>query len=257
MSKKILVLMGGFSAERKVSLSSGQDIVDALKQKGYDAFAHDLTDVWKFIEVLKNEKPDAVFNGLYGNWGEDGEIQGLLDLLQIPYTHSGVKASCIGMDKAVTKMAAEACGIKTAKSEKMTAGSFLKNGTSIPFPYVVKPVCDGSSVGVYIVQNVEDIKKANDLGVICGVTTNPSLIAKEGRDFKEVIQEIASIVDGPISGEVKATTTDVDQSIIRRRHQGQCHFNLFSQSGTACSKSGCGLRIAVSWQIRRYFTAGD
>ena len=60
--------MGGFSAERKVSLSSGQDIVDALKQKGYDAFAHDLTDVWKFIEVLKNEKPDAVFNGLYGNW---------------------------------------------------------------------------------------------------------------------------------------------------------------------------------------------
>ena len=91
MSKKILVLMGGFSAERKVSLSSGQDIVDALKQKGYDAFAHDLTDVWKFIEVLKNEKPDAVFNGLYGNWGEDGEIQGLLDLLQIPYTHSGGK----------------------------------------------------------------------------------------------------------------------------------------------------------------------
>ena len=122
--------------------------------------------------------------------------------------------------------------------------------------------------------NVEDIKKANDLGVICGVTTNPSLIAKEGRDFKEVIQEIASIVDGPISGEVKATTTDAEGmiaegreiaaihpnmvvKIIRRRHQGQCHFNLFSQSGTACSKSGCGLRIAVSWQIRRYFTAGD
>lgn len=76
MSKKILVLMGGFSAEREVSLSSGQDIVDALKQKGYDAFAHDLTDVWKFIEVLKNEKPDAVFNGLYGNWAKTAKFRG-------------------------------------------------------------------------------------------------------------------------------------------------------------------------------------
>ena len=74
--------------------------------------------------------------------------------------------------------------------------------------------------------NVEDIKKANDLGVICGVTTNPSLIAKEGRDFKEVIQEIASIVDGPISGEVKATTTDAEGMIAEGREIAAIHPNM-------------------------------
>ena len=74
--------------------------------------------------------------------------------------------------------------------------------------------------------NVEDIKKANDLGVICGVTTNPSLIAKEGRDFKEVIQEIASIVDGPISGEVKATTTDAEGMIAEGREIAKIHKNM-------------------------------
>lgn len=165
MSKKVLVLMGGFSAEREVSLSSGQDIANALKKKGYEALAYDLTDVWKFIEVLKKEKPDVVFNGLHGNWGEDGEIQALLDLLQIPYTHSGMRASAIGMDKYMTKIVAQNCGIKVAPSEKMLVRDFLKNGTAVPFPYVVKPVSDGSSVGVFIVESPEDLQKVkyNDL----------------------------------------------------------------------------------------------
>lgn len=159
MSKKVLVLIGGFSAEREVSLSSGEGIAEALKKKGYDAFTYDLTDVWKFIDVLKTEKPDVVFNGLYGNWGEDGEIQGMLDLLQIPYTHSGLRASAIGMDKFVTKIVAQSCGIPVAPSQKMSAGDFIKNGTTIPYPYVVKPVCEGSSVGVFIVENADDMKK--------------------------------------------------------------------------------------------------
>ena len=89
MSKKVLLVYGGFSAEREVSLSSKNDIASALKNKGYTVIEHDLTDVWAFLDILKNEKPDVVYNGLYGNWGEDGEIQGLLDMLQIPYTHSG------------------------------------------------------------------------------------------------------------------------------------------------------------------------
>ncbi len=159
MSKKVLVLTGGFSAEREVSLSSGQDIADALKKKGYEVLAYDLTDVWKFIEVLKKEKPDVVFNGLYGNWGEDGEIQALLDLLQIPYTHSGMRASAIGMDKYITKIVAKNCGIRVAPSQKMRARDFMKNGTVIPFPFVVKPVSDGSSVGVFIVETPEDMLK--------------------------------------------------------------------------------------------------
>ena len=161
MFKKVLVLTGGFSAEREVSLSSGNDIVCALQKKGYEVLAHDLTDVWKFIDVLKNEKPDVVFNGLYGNWGEDGEIQGLLDLLQIPYTHSGLKTSALGMDKSLTKMVAQECGIRIAPSQKMTVRDFIEKGTNIPFPFVVKPVCDGSSVGVFIVENSEDLKKVN------------------------------------------------------------------------------------------------
>ncbi len=156
MSKKVLVLSGGFSAERDVSLSSSGDIAEALKTKGYDVVIHDLRDTWKFIDVLKKEKPDVVFNGLHGNWGEDGEVQGLLDMLQIPYTHSGVKASCIGMDKYVTKIVAENSGIRVASGQKMTVREFVANGTVIPYPYVVKPVSEGSSVGVFIVKNAEE-----------------------------------------------------------------------------------------------------
>lgn len=157
--KKVLVLIGGLSAERDVSLSSGQDIVSALKSKGYKVVAHDFTDVWKLIDTIREENPDVIFNGLYGNWGEDGEIQGMLDLMQIPYTHSGLKASAIGMDKYITKMVAKSCGIRVAPSQKMKVRDFLANGTVIPMPYVVKPVCDGSSVGVFIVNTQEDLLK--------------------------------------------------------------------------------------------------
>lgn len=159
MAKKVLVLIGGFSAEREVSLSSGKDIAAALQAKGYETLLYDLQNAWDFVEVLKKEKPDVVFNGLYGNWGEDGTIQGMLDLLQIPYTHSGMRASMVGMDKHLTKYLARTCGIRVAQSQKMTARQFFKNGTIIPLPYVVKPVSDGSSVGVFIVQTPEDILK--------------------------------------------------------------------------------------------------
>ena len=158
MSEKVLLVYGGFSAEREVSLSSKNDIASALKNKGYTVIEHNLTDVWTFLDILKNEKPDVVYNGLYGNWGEDGEIQGLLDMLQIPYTHSGLKASALGMDKYLTKLLASAAGVKVAPGEKTTAAAYLQNGTKVPYPYVVKPVCDGSSVGVYIVHNAEEAK---------------------------------------------------------------------------------------------------
>ncbi len=153
MSKKVLLLYGGFSAERDVSISSMPDIAAALKEKGYTVVLHNLTDIRLFLDTLQNEKPDVVYNGLYGNWGEDGEIQGLLDLLQIPYTHSGLKASAIGMDKNLTKLIAAQNHIKVAEGEKITAAEYLSKGSKIPYPHVVKPVCDGSSVGVFIVRN--------------------------------------------------------------------------------------------------------
>lgn len=159
MTKKVLVLMGGFSAEREVSLSSGGDIAEALKSKGYDVVLYDLQNTWDFIDVLQKEKPDVVFNGLYGNWGEDGTVQGMLDLLQIPYTHSGVKTSVIGMDKYLTKQIARSQGIKTAADEKTTARKLAVQGTVISLPYVVKPVADGSSVGVFIVKTPEEARE--------------------------------------------------------------------------------------------------
>lgn len=157
MSKKVLVLCGGFSAEREVSLVTGRGAAEALRQKGYEVRLHDLTDVWELIEVLKQEKPAAVFNALHGNWGEDGEIQGLLDLLQIPYTHSGVTASAVGMDKDLTRAAAASCGIKVAQAERKTYRRFLVEGTLVEMPYVLKPVSDGSSVGVYLIFKPEDL----------------------------------------------------------------------------------------------------
>lgn len=159
MSKKVLVLMGGFSAERDISLITGKGVAKALKKKNYNVVCYDLKNGFKFVEKLKKEKPDVVFNALHGNFGEDGEIQGMLDVLQIPYTHSGLKTSILGMDKNLTKFIAAQNGIPIADSEKMTFADFKKKGTKIKIPYVVKPVSDGSSVGVYIVKNNKDKEK--------------------------------------------------------------------------------------------------
>ncbi len=161
MTKKVLVVKGGFSAEREVSLVTGKGVEEALKRSGYEVIGYDLTNGFDFVEVLKKEKPDVVFNALHGNFGEDGEIQGMLDILQIPYTHSGLKTSALGMDKNLTKKVAEASGLKIAQSQEMTYKEFKENKNKITLPYVVKPVSDGSSVGVFIVKSEEDIKNVS------------------------------------------------------------------------------------------------
>lgn len=157
--KKILVVKGGFSSERDVSLVSGEKIAQALKNKGYEVIEHDLRDTSVFLQALSEQKPDAVFNALHGNFGEDGEIEGLLDMLQIPYTHSGLRACVLGMNKDLAKMIAIDNGVKTAPFETMTYQEFLTKKTSLKKPYVVKPTSDGSSVGVFIVENDEDEQK--------------------------------------------------------------------------------------------------
>jgi len=157
--KKVLVVKGGFSSERDVSLVSGEKAAEALKDKGYTVLEHDLTDTWAFLSVLKKEKPDVVFNALHGNFGEDGEIQGMLDMLSIPYTHSGLKTSVLGMNKNLTKEIAIKNNIKTADYEQKTYCDFKKYGTKLALPYVVKPSSDGSSVGVFIVESENDLKK--------------------------------------------------------------------------------------------------
>lgn len=159
MTKKVMVLMGGFSSEREVSIDSGRGVAAALERRGYNVVTHNLTDTQKFITALNNEKPNVVFNALHGNWGEDGTVPALLDLLQIPYTHSGVLASAVGMNKHLTKLIAEEAGVKTASGKKMTAKEFIKIAPTLELPFVVKPVSDGSSVGVFIVTKPEDIFK--------------------------------------------------------------------------------------------------
>lgn len=154
--KKVLLIAGGFSSEREVSLTASTDIIKALKNKGYDVIYHDLTNTYRLIETIEKEKPDVVFNGLYGNFGEDGEIQGLLDMLSVPYTHSGLKTSVLSMNKDLTKYICLQNGIKTADFEKKTYKQWKNEGTFIPIPYVLKPTSDGSSVGVFIIKNKED-----------------------------------------------------------------------------------------------------
>lgn len=161
MNKKILVVMGGMSSEREVSFVSGNNAAEALKKVGYEVVTHDLTSGEGFAKALMSEKPDIVFNALHGAVGEDGTIQGFLDLYQIPYTHSGSKASAIGMDKNITKIIAKTLNIPMAKSENITFRQFKENGTKIKIPYVVKPIDDGSSVGIFIVKNEADAKKVS------------------------------------------------------------------------------------------------
>lgn len=180
MSKKVLVLMGGFSAEREVSLETGKNVAAALRNRGYDVVEHDLTYGFGLVKVLETEKPDVVFNALHGNFGEDGEIQGFLDILQIPYTHSGMEASLVGMDKSLTKEICRQNGIRVAKGEKMTFREFKERGTFMPMPYVVKPVSDGSSVGVFIV------KDKNDAEGVYYDDDNRQILIEEFIDGKEL-----------------------------------------------------------------------
>ncbi len=151
MSARIAVLMGGMSAEREVSLNSGKACAAALRDKGYEVSEIDVSrDMAALVKAL-SPKPDAVFNALHGRWGEDGCIQGLLELLQIPYTHSGVLASALAMDKQMAKTVVATAGVTSPEGLVIKARD-LGDTDPMPRPYVVKPVREGSSVGVRIVR---------------------------------------------------------------------------------------------------------
>ena len=147
---KVVVLMGGPSAEREVSLSSGHQCAQALRASGCEVIEVDAQIGADLGAVLTDIKPDAVFNALHGRWGEDGCVQGLLEWLRIPYTHSGVLASALAMDKQKTKAAYVAAGLPVVPSV-LAAKVDVMAAHVMPAPYVVKPNNEGSSVGVYIV----------------------------------------------------------------------------------------------------------
>ena len=196
----VAVLMGGLSSEREVSLVSGEACADALERLGAKVSRIDAGR--DMAQVLAALKPDVVFNALHGEWGEDGCVQGVLETLGLPYTHSGVLASALAMDKAKAKAVLAADGVPVPGG-----GLFDRHAVAadhvIPPPYVVKPNAEGSSVGVFVVME--------------GSNRPPQEVAADSWTFGEEVmvepyvagRELAVAVMGDSSGARALTVTDI------------------------------------------------
>ncbi len=149
---RVAVLMGGISSEREVSLNSGNQVCAALRKAGYEVLPVIVTENLASLLAALTPGPDAVFNALHGRFGEDGTIQGVLDYIGLPYTHSGVRASALAMDKAAAKALFASAGLPVAQHRVIDIME-LADCDPLPRPYVVKPVNEGSSVGVFIVKD--------------------------------------------------------------------------------------------------------
>ncbi len=147
---RVVVLLGGLSPERPVSLSSGAGCAAALRRLGHEVCEVDPQNA-DWIGALAEFKPDAVFNALHGEWGEDGRAQGVLDYLKLPYTHSGLLASALAMDKDKSKAVFAQAGLPLASGKLMNRREAAREHP-MALPYVVKPNAQGSSVGVFIVR---------------------------------------------------------------------------------------------------------
>ena len=162
MSRSVAILMGGWSSEREVSLVSGRAIAEALDAAGYDTRSIDVTRDPAAIVAALTPPPDVVFNALHGTGGEDGCIQGLLEIIGVPYTHSGVLASALAMDKPVAKRLFAEAGIPCAAHEIAHRDAVVAGEVMDP-PYVVKPLNEGSSVGVHLVLNDDDEQRLREM----------------------------------------------------------------------------------------------
>jgi D-alanine-D-alanine ligase len=152
--KHVAVLMGGWSSERDVSLVSGKAVCKSLEELGHRVTVIDVQrDVQAVVKALlpANDRPDIVFNALHGRGGEDGVMQGLLEFIGLPYTHSGVMASSVAMDKPLTKLTVTKYGVRCAEGVVVTRDQLKKDGYPIPPPFVIKPPNEGSSVGIRII----------------------------------------------------------------------------------------------------------
>ena len=150
MIKNIAILMGGWSAEREVSLVSGAAVSNSLKRAGFQVTSIDVQRDMGSLLTRLYPKPDVVFNALHGRFGEDGCVLGLLDIVNVPYTHSGLLASALAMDKPMSKRLFKNAGIPVAEHKTVSRAQVL-SGDVMERPYVIKPTNEGSSVGVHIV----------------------------------------------------------------------------------------------------------
>lgn len=163
MTRHVAVLMGGWSAEREVSLASGVACVKALQEAGFDVTPIDVQRDMGALITRLYPKPDVVFNALHGRYGEDGCVQGLLNILNIPYTHSGLMASAMAMDKPTAKRLFEEVGIPVA-NHIVASEEDIRKGDPMPRPYVIKPCNEGSSVGVHIVHEGDNAMSFDGTG---------------------------------------------------------------------------------------------
>jgi len=155
---KVAVLMGGWSAEREVSLVSGSAVLKGLQVQGVDAHAVDMGH--DIVQVLQDGGYDRVFNVVHGRGGEDGQLQGALEVLGLPYTGSGVLGSALAMDKYRTKLVWKACGLPTPAFQLIEGEADLAVAAGLGFPLMVKAALEGSSIGIYPVENDEELRQA-------------------------------------------------------------------------------------------------
>ncbi|XP_044573815.1 D-alanine--D-alanine ligase, partial [Drosophila ananassae] len=160
MIPTIAILSGGFSCEREISLMSGKAVKKALDSLSYNAIEIDVDS--NIAEKLKKINPGLAFIALHGPYGEDGCIQGLLEILGIKYTHSGVMASAVAINKVMSKHIFRSLNIDTPKGYVISREDVLKNNIKIDYPYVLKPINEGSSIGVYIIFSHEDYLELKD-----------------------------------------------------------------------------------------------
>jgi D-alanine-D-alanine ligase len=165
--RKVVVLVGGWSAERKVSLRSGENVARCLIGMGYDVTEIDVKKDLRYLtDMLYSVAPDFVFNMLHGTGGEDGVIQGVLNMYGVPYSSSGVLGSAVAFDKSICKKLARFSGVRVADWVDVTAGELtnvnLPGGRQMPYPFVIKPSMNGSSVGVSLIFNETDLVRLKD-----------------------------------------------------------------------------------------------
>ena len=226
---KVAVLMGGWAAEREVSLDSGKEVLAGLLEKGVDA--HKVDAGRDVLDVLRKDKYDTVFNILHGRGGEDGLLQGALDILQIPYTGCGVMASAISMDKLMTKRLWIGSGLPTPSFEILTADSdFEKVVEKLGLPVIVKPAQEGSSIGMTKVSEAHQLKPAFEKAA----QYDDVVFAEQwvvGKEF--TVAFLGDEVLPPIRLETKADFYDFDAKYVSNDTQYHCPCGLDDESLSA------------------------
>lgn len=206
----VAVLYGGMSSEREVSLKSGQAVAKALENLN---IKYSLIDVDRNVaQKLTDLKPDVAFNALHGTYGEDGAIQGLLEILNIPYTHSGVEASAICMNKNATNRILHDSGFILPQSELLSVQDIAQNNINLSKPLVIKPASEGSSVGVYIIHEDSDIPALKD------IAKYGEMIVQEYIEGEEIT---CAVIDEKPLGVIQISTIDKFYNYKNKYTSGQ------------------------------------